>query len=67
VRRVPVIYDAYGYRLLAGQIAERGLFGFASEQRTYGYPFFLAPATPWSWEFRDSRWSPPRPSPPGGS
>jgi 4-amino-4-deoxy-L-arabinose transferase-like glycosyltransferase len=40
----PPVYDAYGYRTIAQDILERGVFTkyLHSELRTYGYPAFLS-------------------------
>jgi hypothetical protein len=40
-----VIYDSWGYYYLAGILRTRGLAGWPTDFRTYGYPFFEALVT----------------------
>ena len=40
-----VIYDSWGYYFLAGILRTRGLAGWPTDFRTYGYPFFAALVT----------------------
>jgi hypothetical protein len=40
-----VIYDSWGYYFLAGVLRTKGLAGWSTDVRTYGYPLFTAAVT----------------------